>query len=165
MKSLLRIIDSNWYTTQVIIPRGLSSIFTDKHFATYPKILVPQNFIDDRGSIKNIADGELGDVAVITSKANSTRANHIHDHDWHLCYLVSGSMKYYWSTDLENSKSESIVINTGEMVYTPPKAPHKMLFLEDSVFVAISNLSRVQESYEADTKKLSDNFFLNDKTN
>jgi quercetin dioxygenase-like cupin family protein len=72
-------------------------------------------------------------------------------------------MKYYWSTDLENSKPESIVVNTGEMVYTPPKAPHKMVFLEDSVFVAISNLSRVQESYEADTKKLSDNFFPNDQ--
>ena len=146
----------------MIIPNSLSSIFTDKHFANYPKVLVPQNFIDDRGSIKNIADGELGDVAVITSKANSIRANHIHDQDWHLCYLVSGSMKYYWSINLENSESESIVVNAGEMVYTPSKTPHKMLFLEDSVFVAISNLSRVQESYEADTKKLSDNFFPND---
>ena len=55
MKSLLRIIDLNWYITQVIIPNSLSSIFTDKHFANYPKVLVPQNFIDDRGSIKNIA--------------------------------------------------------------------------------------------------------------
>ena len=149
----------------MIIPNSLSSIFTDKHFATYPKILVPQNFIDDRGSIKNIADGKLGDVAVITSEVNSIRANHIHDQDWHLCYLVSGSMKYYWSTDLENSKSESVVVNSGEMVYTPSKTPHRMLFLENSLFVAISNLSRVQESYEADTKKLSDNFFLNDKNN
>ena len=142
------------------IPNSLSSIFTDKHFANYPKVLLPQNFIDDRGSIKNIADGELGDVAVITSKANSIRANHIHDQDWHLCYLVSGSMKYYWRSDLENSKSESVVVNSGEMVYTPPKAPHKMVFLEDSVFIAISGLSRVQENYEADTKKLLDNFFV-----
>jgi hypothetical protein len=45
------------------------------------------------------------------------------------------------------------------MVYTPPKAPHKMVFLEDSVFIAISGLSRVQENYEADTNKLPDNFF------
>ena len=162
MKSLLKIVDFKWYITQVEIPNSLSAIFTEKHFATYPKVLVPQNFVDDRGSIKNIADGKLGDVAVITSKANSIRANHIHDHDWHLSYLVSGSMKYYWSTNLENSKSESTIVNTGEMVYTPSKTPHKMLFLEDSVFVAISNLSRVQESYEADTKKLSDNFFPND---
>jgi uncharacterized RmlC-like cupin family protein len=160
MKSLLKIIDFNWYITQVNIPNSLSSIFNDKHFATYPKVLVPQNFVDDRGSIKNIADGKLGDVAVITSKANSIRANHIHDHDWHLSYLVSGSMKYYWSTDLENSKFESVVVNSGEMIYTPPKAPHKMVFLEDSVFIAISELSRVQENYEADTNRLPDNFFV-----
>ena len=50
--------------------------------------------------------------------------------------------------------------DAGEMVYTPPKAPHKMVFLEDSVFIAISGLSRVQENYEADTKKLLDNFFV-----
>jgi uncharacterized RmlC-like cupin family protein len=144
----------------VIIPESLSSIFTDKHFATYPKILVPQNFIDDRGSIKNIADGKLGDVAVITSKANSIRANHVHDHDWHLSYMVSGSMRYYWRTDLNTENSGSITVNAGEMIYTPPKAPHKMVFLEDSVFIAISGLSRVQENYEADTKKLLDNFFV-----
>ena len=160
MKSLLRIIDFNWYITQVNIPNGLSSIFTDKDFASYPKVLVPQNFVDDRGSIKNIADGKLGDVAVITSKANSIRANHVHDHDWHLSYLVSGSMKYYWSTGLENSKFESVIVDSGEMIYTPPKVPHKMVFLEDSVFIAISGLSRVQENYEADTKKLLDNFFV-----
>jgi hypothetical protein len=41
---------------------------------------------------------------------------------------------------------------------TPSKAPHKMVFLEDSVFIAISELSRVQENYEADTKRLPDNF-------
>ena len=144
----------------MIIPDSLSSIFTDKHFATYPKILVPQNFVDDRGSIKNIADGKLGDVAVITSKASSIRANHVHDHDWHLSYMVSGSMKYYWRTDLNTEKSESIIVNAGEMIYTPPKAPHKMVFSQDSVFIAISGLSRVQENYEADTKKLLDNFFV-----
>jgi len=144
----------------VIIPNSLSPIYTAKHFADYPKVLVPQNFVDDRGSIKNIADGKLGDVAVIASKANSIRANHVHDHDWHLSYLVSGSMKYYWRSDLETSKSESVVVNSGEMVYTPPKAPHKMVFLEDSVFIAISGLSRVQENYEADTKKLLDDYFV-----
>jgi hypothetical protein len=34
-----------------------------------------------------------------------------------------------------------------------------MVFLEDTVFIAISELSRVQENYEADTNKLPDNFF------
>ena len=144
----------------MIIPKTLSSIFNQEHFAPYPKVLIPQNFVDERGSIRNIADGKLGDVAVITSKASSVRANHVHDHDWHLSYMVSGSMKYYWRTDLNTENSESITVNAGEMIYTPPKAPHKMVFLEDSVFIAISGLSRVQENYEADTKKLSDNFFV-----
>jgi uncharacterized RmlC-like cupin family protein len=122
-------------------------------------VLVPQNFEDERGVIKNIADGKLGDVAIITSKANSVRANHVHDDDWHLSYLVSGSMKYFWKNEIEASETKSVVIKAGEMVYTPKKSPHKMQFLEDSIFIAVSQLSRVQENYEEDTKRLPDNFF------
>jgi uncharacterized RmlC-like cupin family protein len=121
--------------------------------------LVPQNFEDERGIIKNIADGKLGDVAVITSKANSVRANHVHENDWHLSYIVSGSMKYFWKNEVETGETKSIVVKAGEMVYTPKKSPHKMQFLEDSTFIAISQLSRVQENYEEDTKRLPDNFF------
>ncbi len=142
-----------------MIPDSLSSIFTKEHFVNYPKILIPQNFTDDRGSIRNIADGKLGDVAVITSKLNSIRSNHVHDHDWHLSFMISGSMKYYWKSEMQDSLENSTVVSAGEMVYTPPKSPHKMVFLEDSVFIAISQLSRVQENYEADTKRLPDNFF------
>ena len=144
----------------MIIPKTLSSIFNEEHFASYPKVLIPQNFVDERGSIRNIADGKLGDVAVINSKANSIRANHVHDHDWHLSYMVSGSMKYFWKSDMQDNLEKSIIVSAGEMVYTPSKAPHKMVFLEDSVFIAISELSRVQENYEADTKRLPDNFFV-----
>ena len=141
------------------IPNELSKIFTEDHFKNYPKVLVPQNFEDERGVIKNIADGKLGDVAIITSKANSVRANHVHDNDWHLSYIVSGSMKYFWKNEIETAEIKSIVVKAGEMVYTPKKSPHKMQFLEESTFIAISQLSRVQENYEEDTKRLPDNFF------
>ena len=141
------------------IPKELSKIFTEGHFKNYPKVLVPQNFEDERGIIKNIADGKLGDVAIITSKTNSIRANHVHDNDWHLSYIVSGSMKYFWKNEIETAEIKSIVVKAGEMVYTPKKSPHKMQFLEDSTFIAISQLSRVQENYEEDTKRLPDNFF------
>lgn len=141
------------------IPSELSKIFTKRHFLNYPKVRIPQSFSDDRGSIQNIADGKLGDVAFITSKSNSIRANHIHENDWHLSYIVSGSMKYQWKSSKNESDEESILVCTGEMIYTPPKTPHKMIFKEDSVFIAISALSRVQEYYEADTKKLPNNFF------
>ena len=141
------------------IPKDLSKVFTEGHFKNYPKVLVPQNFEDERGIIKNIADGKLGDVAIITSKANSVRANHVHDNDWHLSYIVSGSMKYFWKNEIETAEIKSIVVKAGEMVYTPKKSPHKMQFLEDSIFIAVSQLSRVQENYEEDTKRLPDNFF------
>jgi uncharacterized RmlC-like cupin family protein len=143
----------------VEIPSELSKIFTKSHFINYPKILIPQNFTDDRGTIKNIADGKLGDVAIISSKANSIRANHVHGNDWHLSYVVSGSMRYFWKDHTKDNDEKSIIVKTGEMVYTPKEVPHKMLFLEDSIFIAISQLSRVQENYEEDTKRLPDNFF------
>jgi len=113
------------------IPTALSSLFSEEHFVNYPKVVIPQEFFDDRGSIRNIADGALGDVAVITSVNTSIRANHYHDKDWHLSYIVSGSMR----------------------------SPHKMIFLEESTFIAVSALSRNQENYESDTKRLPENFF------
>jgi len=123
----------------------------------YPKVLIPQIFNDDRGSIKNLADGRLGDVAIISSQKSSIRANHVHENDWHFSYLISGQMRYFWKDS--NKQVQSLIVKAGEMVYTPPKIPHKMQFLEDSVFIAISELSRSQNNYEADTKKMPENFF------
>lgn len=139
------------------IPSTLSSLFSVENFANYPKVLIPQIFNDERGSIKNIADGRLGDVAIISSQKSSIRANHVHENDWHFSYLVSGQMRYFWKDS--DKEVQSLIVKAGEMVYTPPKIPHKMQFLEESVFIAISELSRSQNNYEADTKKMPENFF------
>lgn len=139
------------------IPSTLSSLFSEENFVNYPKILIPQIFNDDRGSIKNLADGRLGDVAIISSQALSIRANHVHENDWHFSYLVSGQMRYFWKD--HNKEVQSLIVKAGDMVYTPPKIPHKMQFLEASVFIAISELSRSQNNYDVDTKKMPENFF------
>ena len=139
------------------IPSTLSSLFSEENFMNYPKILIPQIFNDDRGSIKNLADGRLGDVAIISSQPSSIRANHVHENDWHFSYLISGQMRYFWKDP--NKEVQSLIVKAGEMVYTPPKIPHKMQFLEESMFIAISELSRSQNNYEADTKKMPENFF------
>ena len=138
------------------IPRSISSYFHQVHFENYPIIEVPQKFLDDRGQIFNIADGDLGDVAVITSRTNSIRANHTHKEDWHLSYLVEGEIKYFWE---ENSKQKSIIIQPGKLFFTPPKTPHKMLFLKESMFIAVAAKSRTQENYEDDTERLEDGYF------
>ena len=140
----------------MIIPTPISDFFKPEDFETYPLILLPQEFIDSRGSIVNIADGILGDVAVIQSKTNSTRANHTHEEDWHLSYLVEGEIKYFWE---EDGKQNSIMIQPGQLFYTPPKVPHKMLFLRDSLFIAVAALSRTQVNYEKDTTRLDEKYF------
>jgi uncharacterized RmlC-like cupin family protein len=138
------------------IPKELNNYFRDTDFLSYPILNVPQIFSDSRGTIKNIADGALGDVAVISSKPNSIRANHVHNQDWHLSYLVDGEIKYFWEEDL---KQKSLIIKPGEIFYTPPKTTHKMLFLKESIFIAVAAMSRTQENYENDTTRLEDGHF------
>jgi dTDP-4-dehydrorhamnose 3,5-epimerase-like enzyme len=141
------------------IPRELSALFTTSHFQNYPKIMIPQVFSDERGLISNIADGKLGDVAVITSTVGSIRANHFHHADWHFSYMVSGSMNYSWKPMDDSSNQQSIIASAGDLIYTPPLVAHKMEFLEESCFIAISALSRNQENYEADTVRLEATHF------
>lgn len=139
----------------------LSSLFQDSHFKNYPLVIVPQEFQDNRGMIKNIADGALGDVAFITSTKGAVRANHIHLLDWHLTYLISGKMIYQWKESSGSDSQDAIEISGGQLFYTPPNTPHKMIFLEESQFIAVSGLHRDKDSYESDTKRLSEDFFSN----
>ncbi len=140
-------------------PVELSSIFKEEHFVDYPFVKIPQEFFDSRGSIQNIADGSLGDVAVIRCEVDAIRANHYHDHDWHLTFMISGSMEYEWSEKVEGTPQNKTTVSEGQMVYTPSGAPHKMTFKEKSIFIAVAALSRNQENYEADTKRLSPDYF------
>lgn len=140
------------------LPHELSSLFQESHFQDYPFVEIPQSFSDDRGRIDNLADGVLGDVAVISSVKGAVRANHIHLHDWHFSYLVKGSMEYIWK-DSEGIE-KSITVFKGQMIYTPPSVPHKMVFLEGSLFIAISAKNRSSEDYEEDTSRLPLDYFL-----
>lgn len=139
------------------IPEQLISFFSNKDFHAYPFLEIPQKFNDSRGSILNIADGILGDVAIIFSNQGSIRANHVHKNDWHICYLLDGAMRYEWQ---DSGGPISVVqVLSGQMIFTPPETPHKMTFLEKSIFVTVSALSRTQEKYDLDTAPLPDAFF------
>jgi len=141
------------------VPVGLDQYFSKEHFRGYPKILIPQMFEDPRGVIRNIADGTIGDIAVIESQEATVRADHYHKKDWHLTYLLSGSMKYFWSDNLDSGNKTSIQVHQGELIYTPPGTPHKMFFLEDTTLIAVSWLSRIQSNYDEDTHKLDAAYF------
>jgi len=141
------------------IPKELSRYFRESDFSKYPFVTVPQIFEDARGEIRNLADGNIGDVAIITSNSGAIRANHFHHEDWHLCYLVSGEMEYFWSASVDDHQFQSVRVTSKEMVFTPAGTPHKIVFNENSVFLSISKLSRISENYERDTFKLKEDFF------
>lgn len=124
----------------------------------YPLIESIQTFSDDRGIIINLADGDIGDVAVIVSEAGAIRANHFHYKDWHICYLLNGKSKYFWKNNLE-SGSHNLEIVAGMSVITPPLVPHKFEFIEKSTMIVISKLSRLKNNYDTDTNKLNPKAF------
>ena len=141
------------------IPAELSKMFTSTHFEDYPLIKIPQTFSDGRGTIMNIADGSLGDVAFITSLAGSIRANHLHKQDWHLTFLITGEMNYEWQDPGEEKQNNLRAITVGQLIFTPPNTPHKMTFTQNSTFIAISRMNRSHEEYSADTIALEGGFF------
>ena len=143
------------------IPGSLSSLFGPNQFKNYPLVEISQSFTDDRGQILNIADGELGDVAYITSTKGAVRANHIHINDWHLTYLIKGRMIYQWDETNSSKRKQKIEVVEGQLFFTPPNTAHKMTFLEESSFIAVSGLHRDQASYESDTVRLENNYFDN----
>jgi dTDP-4-dehydrorhamnose 3,5-epimerase-like enzyme len=141
------------------IPAELSSLFKLEHFSNYPIVEIPQTYTDDRGTIMNIADGSLGDVAFITSLVGSIRANHLHKQDWHLTFLIDGELKYEWKDIDKEKQNQRITVSRGQLVFTPPNTPHKMTFTQNSSFIAISALNRSRELYSSDTIPLAKDFF------
>ena len=135
------------------VPEELSSYFKEADFSDYPKVSIPQSFVDERGEIINIADGTLGDVAIINSNSQSVRANHIHETDWHRSYCLNGSLNYSFLD--QDGQVKTTQINAGELFFTPNQIAHRMDFLENTVLVVISRNSRKRDHYEEDTKKFN----------
>ena len=107
--------------------------------------------VDNRGEMFHLLDGKVKILSclLIASNKGSIRANHFHTKDRHYSYLVKGKMKYSYKTG--DNKTKNVIINEGEMVYTPPKEIHAMYFLENSIFIALSPHKRDSLSYERDT--------------
>jgi len=119
-----------------------------------PKVPLDHEFKDERGVIRNLLHTPIYSVAYITSKKGTDRANHYHVLDHHFCLILSGKIEY-WERDIENKEAhKSWVFNTGDMFYTRPKVVHKMVFLEDTVFMTFSKIKKDHEHYEEDVVRI-----------
>lgn len=109
---------------------------------------------DERGFIHNLVEEPVGSVAVIFSKAGTTRATHFHREDAHLCYVVSGLIEYFERPVGSAAAPVHNLIEAGRSFFTGPLVEHTMYFPQDTVFVTIGGHSRTQEDYEKDLVRL-----------
>ena len=119
-----------------------------------PKVALEKPFEDVRGSIQPLVDEMMKSAVMISSRKGSLRANHYHKTDWHYCYVVSGCMEYFHRPTGSAGEPECLVVNAGEMVFTPPMVDHAMKFPEDTVFLTLSRNPRHQDAYEADVVRV-----------
>lgn len=107
---------------------------------------------DERGEMSYLLDEKVKIVnaLLITSKKGTIRANHYHKTDSHYSYLIKGKMKYIIQDVEQKGRKKSAIVKAGELVYTPSMLLHAMVFLEDTVFLALTTESRDQKKYEKD---------------
>lgn len=122
---------------------------------TGPIVSLPAAFEDARGMIQTLVDGGVQSVQIITSKANTVRANHYHKTDSHYMYVLKGTMKYVHRPADDTSAPSWLLVKEGQLVYTPPLVEHAVEFLEDSVFINIASKPRDQSSYEDDLVRVN----------
>ena len=118
------------------------------------KVKLSGSFLDKRGKILNIANLLFRSCALIKSKKNSIRANHYHKKDWHYCYVLKGKIAYYHRRHGIKTKPKKIIINEGELFFTPPMVDHAMKFLSYTEFLTLGRGSRSKINYDEDTKKI-----------
>ena len=121
-----------------------------KYWPKHPLVNLEKPFVDLRGSIQPLVDSIMKSAVMIHSKAGSLRANHYHKTDWHYCYVISGKIKYYYKELNSDKKPEVLIVEKGNMVFTPPLVEHCMKFPEDTLFLTLSRNPRDQETYELD---------------
>ena len=109
-------------------------------------------FTDERGTIRDLFDGAVRHVGLITSKKGSVRAQHYHKQQIQHTYVLSGKVELT-TKDLsqKGSKPVTVVVTAGSMITLQPMVIHKYVALEDYAIIEITDIKRTQGDYESDT--------------
>lgn len=139
---------------KLVVPPEVRDFYQTDSFENYPLVKLNSGHVDSRGCIQNIVDGNIGDVAWITSVRGSTRASHVHKTDWHFTFIVSGELVYTFSHDINPRAYHQIQVSSNNLIFTPPNVFHKMEFNSDTEMIVVSRNSRQSRLYEADTIRI-----------
>lgn len=122
----------------------------------YPVLQAPHKHVDERGVITNILNKPVGSVVLITTKANTVRANHWHKTDAHVCYVLKGSVHYYERPVGSTAEPRYTLVKVGQNFITGPNVEHAMKFTEETEFLTLGLLSRTPAEYEDDLIRLQE---------
>ena len=125
--------------------------------ASFPtEVVIPLEppFSDKRGAIQPLVDRAMESSVMITSRKGTVRANHYHKTDWHYCYVIEGCIEYHHRPHGSVREPDIVVIEKGQLFFTPPMVDHAMVFREDTIFLTLGRNSRSQEVYEADVERV-----------
>ncbi|MFA7249542.1 MAG: cupin domain-containing protein [Dehalococcoidia bacterium] len=111
-------------------------------------------FVDDRGAIRPLVEADIRSVLIIESKAGAVRADHYHHSDWHYLYVISGQMIYWYRPHGDTSPPRRIMVEAGQLIFTPAMMEHRTDFPVDTVCVTLSRNQRDQAAYEADVVRI-----------
>lgn len=131
---------------------------TAEEEAAFPNdVIVPLEppFADGRGAIQPLVDQAMESAVLISSKKDTVRANHFHHTDWHYCYVIEGRIEYHHRPHGSDAAPKVVIVEKGQLFFTPPLVDHAMVFLEDTVFLTLGRNSRTQEVYEADVERIT----------
>lgn len=124
------------------------------HDICHPLIPLAPALADERGEILPLVDEPMKSAMLIRSRKGSIRANHYHRADWHYCYVLSGSLDYYFRPMGQRERPLHMRVEAGQMFFTPPLVEHAMVFCEDTELVCLAKNARDQASYEADITRV-----------
>ena len=110
---------------------------------------------DARGAIQSLVNFPMKTLSLISSSKGTVRSNHYHLTDWHYMYVLRGSFDYHARPTGSNEAPKVTRVSAGEMIFTPPMEDHATVFLEDTDLIVVSRNPRDQESYEADTRRIT----------
>ncbi len=131
---------------------------TEEEKTTWPPfdhpVKLEKPYVDTRGSIQPLVDRLMKSAVMIESKAGTLRANHYHKTDWHYCYVIKGCIEYHHRPTGGKEEPRVMMVEEGEMVFTPPMVDHGMVFPMDTTFLTLSRNPRTQEAYEADVVRI-----------
>ena len=134
------------------------NVKSDLDMLQNPILPLKKPYSDDRGIIQTLVslnESQMRSAVLIESKKGSLRANHYHKVDWHYCYIISGSIEYYYRSVNSDKEPMKILIKTGQVFYTPPMVEHAMVFPEDTTFLTLGGGTRLHEDYEDDLVRVN----------